>query len=628
MTLERSRIPQTSEEGFTLLELLVVLVVIPVIIGGIASALIVSFNDENANSSRLSDSVNAQITQDYFVRDVQGASYITTLDNSNTSLYSYGPASPQICTPGAGNLLVGLYHPAEGNGSAPLDVSYWAEGSGSSVEIDRYSCALNTTSYVSTGATKTPIATPPPSTSFGKVLENITATTEVTPSQFATGAASGWTAVAAFTTANSFSGTTLTVGSTSGFTTGTVTVRTAFGLQSVSCSAVTSSTFTGCGILYGVESGSPVTQSSVSGVQITVAEPASSYHYSLLGSPRSNSPQQSTATARSPNLLTLGPDGVAPVNGGGGATCPDGTTANICIGTTIGAVGSVVVDSGGVVFCNGAGVHKYIHFQTSGTVDTTAPSGTSGCNGVTVTGSVPTVADPLQGNLPNNGCFPASLVNQAAGGTASAGGLLLNPSPVGGNAAPGVYTGSLGGTLEPGIYVVEGGIGSITGMAPDTGGNTVYYNGDPNAGVLLFVPGAGPYNVAEGCFGMPPTTTPCPTSGACYTLPASVGGSIAALQPFDSTQASNSFQGNHSLGGVWLWQDGTNPNGVSLTGYTNGVAGQALFPQNGLLYAPGADYVPPSPAGSLSTGAMIIAGTASNGTHLSLCLNWTYTASC
>ena len=622
-----TRLPRRRQDGldggFTLIELLVVLVVIPIIIGGMAEALLVSFDNESATSNRISDTVNAQLTQDYFVRDVQGATYISTCDNNVATVggvpnpcyeTAFLSISPQVCSPGSGTLLAALYHPAEGSASA-LDVAYWTQGSGTTTEIDRYSCTLNTTSYTSTVSSKTVIANPPPGNLFGQsqTEEAISVSTEIDPTQFASGAAGGWTQAAAFSEAEGFSGGTLTVSSTAGFANGTITVGTTQGLQSVACTVASSTTFS-CATLTGVTNGGPVTQSSISSIQIAVSEPASSYKYSLLAAPRAGAPQQATSGPTSPTLLTLGPNGIAPVHGGGGARCPDGTIANICIGTSGGA--GVVVDNG-TVSCSGGGTHNYIWFQGgSGSVDTVEVGSAASCTNVTVTGSVPSVPDPLrnQKRLPNNGCFAASLVsNTVTGGTAASGGLTLNPLPVGGNQVPGVYTSALSGTLEPGIYVVEGGIGTISGMATPNSSDPYYqvpYGSGPGhydstAGVLLFAPGPGPYNAGQGCF--------------TYSSTAGINGSISAVVPLDGVQSGSFFAGDQGMGGVWIWQDATNVSNIFFNGFTNG----------GMLYAPSGEFDPggTTPT-SWSTGTMIVGGINDNGTHLSMCLNWTYTASC
>ena len=730
----RDRLRTHGDEGFTVIELVVVLIVIPLLIGGVAEALIVSYNTESTNSNRLSDTLSAQVSQEYFVRDVQGASYITTADNSTAGTF-YSKTSPEVCSPGTqtvtamaaigktvtstvastsqltvgqgivisgaaglsnvngtwaissipssttfkfivsstpagaytassataslGTLRVALFHPAEASGTA-LDVAYWQEGTGTSTEIDRLSCALNSASSYTTSPTKIVMASGLEGNSLIHTLQTMSSITHIDPAQFANAAGLGWTPVAAFTGATSYSGGTLTVGSTSGFTLGTtqaggtctlspgvtsytwcsggttsaggpcivsanglssatnctggvVTVTTTEGAVQLTCKAftegdlqtpATANTFSSCtGVVVSgsVDNTSVVTQSNVSAIQIGVTEPASSYHFSLNGAPRPATPQLASGS-NPPTLLTLGISGIQPVNGGGGVACPDGFTSNICIGSS-GTFNGVVVDSNGAVVCSGGGVHNYVHFQSgSGTINTVSPSSSSSCNttsngnNVQVVGSSAGVPDPFAKILPNNGCMPSTTVTT----------LPTDPLQVGGVNIPGIYNTTLTGALEPGLYIVENGIGSIT-QAPDSGLNTVYYNGDPNAGVLLFVPGPGPYLTGQGCF--------------VYSGAAALGGTVTGVAPMDTTQSSTYFGGNTSLGsggGVWVWQDRTNTTSVSVLGYSLG----------GVFYSPNAGYLPPSPPGTLATGSMVIAGISGNGGHLGLCLNWAPYTTC
>ncbi len=614
------------EAGFTLIELLIVLVIIPIIIGAMAEALIVSLNHEADTSNRISDTLSAQLTQDYFVRDVQGASYITTVDNSGAGPYL--ATSPQVCSPGSGSLLVALYHPAEGSGPA-LDVAYWQEGLGPATEIDRYTCTLSAT-YTTASRQMMVIANSPPPTVLGPgaTQEAISATTVIGPTQIASSAGAGWTQVASYTEAEGYVNPTLSVASTAGFTNGTITVGTTEGLQSVACTVASSAAFS-CSALTGVTNGDPVTQASVSSVQISIIAPASSYKYSLLAAPRTSSQQQASGQS-SPTLLTLGPNGIQPVHGGGTASCPDGTRANICIGTS---ESGVVVDNGGVN-CSGGGAHNFIWFQSGGgAVDTVSPSASSSCANVSITGSVLPVPDPLQGKLPNDGCFASNLVSAAAGGSATSKGLPLNPSTNGsGYAVPGVYTNAtLSGTLEPGVYVVEDGVGSVS-IAPQNKNDPYYqlpYNSgttnyDPTSGVLLFVPvlTPGPYSSEQACFVDPGSVA---KGGTISVAP--VSGTVTGLVPVDTAQSASFFGGDVALGGVWLWQDANNANNIFFNGYTQPAPGSSG--NGGMMYAPSAEFDPGggSPT-SFSTGPMIIGGINDNGTHLSLCLDWTYTSSC
>lgn len=74
-----------GEDGFTLLELLIVVVIMPLIIGAVAIAVITGLkataspsHDPQGTAARLADSHDAQIASAVFVRDVQGALTIST----------------------------------------------------------------------------------------------------------------------------------------------------------------------------------------------------------------------------------------------------------------------------------------------------------------------------------------------------------------------------------------------------------------------------------------------------------------------------------------------------------------------------------------------------------------------
>ena len=67
-----------AESGFSLVELLIVIVVLPLVVGAITLALMSVLNLQGGVSNRLSDSSDAQVVSANFVSDVQGASLITT----------------------------------------------------------------------------------------------------------------------------------------------------------------------------------------------------------------------------------------------------------------------------------------------------------------------------------------------------------------------------------------------------------------------------------------------------------------------------------------------------------------------------------------------------------------------
>jgi hypothetical protein len=95
-----------------MIELLVVIVILPLIVGAISAAVIVGLRDQSGVSGRLSDSASAQITSAFYVRDVQSAGYVTTTSAS----------TPSQCGSGT-TLVLGL---SWGNPTAGgTVVSYW-----------------------------------------------------------------------------------------------------------------------------------------------------------------------------------------------------------------------------------------------------------------------------------------------------------------------------------------------------------------------------------------------------------------------------------------------------------------------------------------------------------------------
>jgi len=603
----RARIHDDS--GLTLIEMLVVLVIMPVVIGAIAIALITSFDNQSSTTNRLSDSVNSQISSVFFVRDVQTATYVTKLDNSaNTAFYSNGP---QVCAPASkGTFLVAFFHPATA-GAPALDVSYWVDGTGSAATLDRYSCTLNATSYTSTSPTKLMLASTAPGSVLQGSTEKILASVEVRPNQFDSSAQAGWITVSASTTVASVTALpagTIAVSSTFGFTVGTkggvvcaptstvtsnsgcsgqvITIATTSGPAQVSCTGFATvpggATFTGCtGGTGTAVAGAAVTQYNISGVQVSVTEPATNYLYSLLGSPAASSTGPSSPSASgAPALLTLGSAGINPINGGGSALCASGARANICVN------GAVVLDGGGSVVCTGGGPHGYI--DAPGGIASVAPPGDSSCNGLNV-GTTPGVPDPLAPFLP--ACVSTSwLTNYQGSGYV----LPTDPPQVSGVSFPGIYMNTApSGKLEPGLYVVEKGVGSISGMVTPSSSDKFYqvpYNSgvskyDATAGALFYVPGTG---YGTGCLSATAT---------------GLSSSLSGVVPLDSNQSSAIFGGNPALGHVWLWQDAANNSGDSFSGSTNG--GMAYLPAATL--SGGGSY-------SLTTGEMIANSVQLNGT--------------
>ena len=113
-----------AEGGFTLVELLIVVVVLPIVVGAIALALMSVLNLQGGVSNRLSNSADAQIVSAHFVSDVQGASLITT---------TASPTSPVDC--GTSSELLGMVL-----GSGQTEVSSVDARLGSSSALSRNVC--------------------------------------------------------------------------------------------------------------------------------------------------------------------------------------------------------------------------------------------------------------------------------------------------------------------------------------------------------------------------------------------------------------------------------------------------------------------------------------------------------
>jgi prepilin-type N-terminal cleavage/methylation domain-containing protein len=591
-----------GDNGFTLIELLVVLVILPLIIGAVAEAIIVSFENQPSTSNRLSDTTNAQLTTEYFVRDVQGATELTT-DQQLFGSGTYGPYSPQVCgTSNSDKLLVALYRPAQGGASA-LDVAYWQHTTAiNTYEIIRYSCTVNA-DYSSASPVSEVLASPPPGSLVGNADPNqlITANVSISPDQFVVPASNGWASTVAQTVISSevsqlSAASTINVASVSGFSAGPLSISTSLGTGTVTCSGISSTppSFTGCtgGGAGAASVGALVTQATISGVQLNVNEPASSYNFNVLGSPRGGSVSSSTTASGGPTLLALGSNGIS-LTGNGSYSCTlGGNNAKICVH------GDIVID--GSLSC-GSG-----HIYASDSV-ASAATPTPSCNGTTINYSPP-IADPVAPSLPT--CFAPSVQ------------LQTNPSPESNNnLVPGIYTSPISGTLEPGVYVAEDGMGgSITTATPSSTDPYFKENAsgtyDSHAGVLIYLPGPlGAY--APGCL-----TVPVAAVGqASLNFP---NHATVNVVPLDSAQSAYYFDGNTALGDIWAWQDKTNTNSLlSSNGNSSFCTGniengnfsaecnqqQAADPSvlYGLLYAP-SGIVALGGNSNLGSGRMIVAG--------------------
>jgi prepilin-type N-terminal cleavage/methylation domain-containing protein len=74
----RNRVADREDQGFTLIELIVVVAVMPIIVGGLSLGLVSILSLQSGVSGRLSDSADAQVVSVNFDKDVQSAANITT----------------------------------------------------------------------------------------------------------------------------------------------------------------------------------------------------------------------------------------------------------------------------------------------------------------------------------------------------------------------------------------------------------------------------------------------------------------------------------------------------------------------------------------------------------------------
>ena len=134
-----------SESGFTLVELLVVLIILPLIVGALSLGIITVFSQQAKITGRLSGSMDLQTMNATFVRDVERATFVT-----NSS-------SPQSCGT-TGTQLLGLaWNPYQVNGSTLYltSVSYvevpntGGATKGFSAQLERLYCTNGITSVPS-----------------------------------------------------------------------------------------------------------------------------------------------------------------------------------------------------------------------------------------------------------------------------------------------------------------------------------------------------------------------------------------------------------------------------------------------------------------------------------------------
>ncbi len=132
-----------GESGFTLIEMLVTFLIIPVLIGAATFSLIGLMQGHATVANRLTSSADAQVVSSSFFNDLQSASLVT-LDPIATQPVVCPPSLPSTDT-----WLLGLQEPATG-GQFVFDVSYglvpsstFGTSTSSTLALVRWQCSLN-----------------------------------------------------------------------------------------------------------------------------------------------------------------------------------------------------------------------------------------------------------------------------------------------------------------------------------------------------------------------------------------------------------------------------------------------------------------------------------------------------
>ena len=159
-----------DDRGFTLVELLIVITIVPLIIGSLAAGLMAVFSLQSGVSNRISNSGEAQAMLSVYTNDVQSAQYVTTQSTS----------SPQC---GTGHQLLGLEWDPVSSGGFLTTVSYVLvppSGGATSSNLVRLYC---------TAGSSTPTST----TTISYNFSNSQVPPTLTPASSNTAAQLGWT---------------------------------------------------------------------------------------------------------------------------------------------------------------------------------------------------------------------------------------------------------------------------------------------------------------------------------------------------------------------------------------------------------------------------------------------------
>ena len=303
--------------GFTLIELLIVTLVLPLVIGAVAVALISVFSLQNSVENRFSDSGDAQVVSSNFETDVQGASTITAPTPPALGVFQSPPTGgPAPCETSAESLSSSSYEVLgleTGSGANVTEVSYievqTVSGGKTSYSLFRNSCGGGTlATALSAGQLNiTSLALTAGLSSAVKANDQLTigsgASTQTVVVASTASAGSTSINVNAFTSTYS-QPTGTQVMDTTAIPAGTSVISRDVSLGQSAC--ITTVSAPTCPTTVASSSWLAAAGASITGVTLAVTEPASGYSYKLVGLPRSSSPPNQTVTVTAPTGTSCG----------------------------------------------------------------------------------------------------------------------------------------------------------------------------------------------------------------------------------------------------------------------------------------------------------------------------------
>jgi hypothetical protein len=306
-----------ADGGFTLIELLVVTLILPLVIGAVAVALISVFSLQNSVGNRFSDSGDAQVVSSNFESDVQGASMVTVPAPPAVNVLQTPPTGgPAPCETSVESLSTSSYEVLGlemGKEANVTEVSYidvqTVSGGKTNNSLFRNSCQGDTLATALSAGQKniTSLALTTGLSAAVNANDQLTigsgaSTQTVVVSSTASAGATSLNVVAFTSTYSQPTGTQLmdTTVNQAGIS---VVSRDVSPGQTACVTTVSAPT---CPTTVASSSWLATAGGSITGVTLVVTEPASSYPYTLVGLPRSSSPPNQTVTVSAPTGTSCG----------------------------------------------------------------------------------------------------------------------------------------------------------------------------------------------------------------------------------------------------------------------------------------------------------------------------------